>query len=68
MDLNNQVLILKAFKAESMARTFLITLGALRKRLINKTLAKIKKKEDICHGMRAVATERMYLRSLQDIT
>jgi len=41
------VLILEAFKTELMARTFLIILGALRKRLINRTLAKIKKKEDV---------------------
>jgi hypothetical protein len=43
MDLDDQVLILKAFKMESMAKTFLITSGALQKRLIDKTLAKIKK-------------------------
>jgi len=47
MDLNNQVLILEAFKTESTARTFLIILGALQKRLIDRTLAKIKKKEDV---------------------
>ena len=47
MDLNNQVLILKAFKIELIVRTFLITLGALQKRLIDRTLAKIKKKEDV---------------------
>ena len=47
MDLNNQVFILEAFKTELMARTFLIILGVLQKRLIDKTLAKIKKKEDV---------------------
>jgi len=47
MDLDDQVLILEAFKTESTARTFLITSGALRKRLIDRTLAKIKKKEDV---------------------
>ena len=47
IDLNNQVLILEAFKTELTVKTFLIILGALQKRLINKTLAKIKKKEDI---------------------
>jgi hypothetical protein len=41
------VLILEAFKIELMARTFLIILGALWKRLIDRTLAKIKKKEDV---------------------
>ena len=47
MDLSDQVLILKAFKTESIAKTFLITSGALQKKLINKTLAKIKKKKNI---------------------
>jgi len=41
------VLILEAFKIELMARTFLIISRALQKRLIDRTLAKIKKKEDI---------------------
>ena len=47
MDLDDQVLILEAFETELTARTFLITLGALRKRLIDRTLAKMKKKEDV---------------------
>jgi len=41
------VLILEAFEMELIVRTFLIILGALRKRLIDRTLAKIKKKEDV---------------------
>ena len=41
------MLILEAFKIELTVRTFLITLGALRKKLIDRTLAKIKKKEDV---------------------
>jgi len=47
MDLDDQVLILEDFETELTARTFLITLGALRKRLIDRTLAKMKKKEDV---------------------
>jgi len=47
MDLNNQVFILKAFKTESTVKTFLITSRALQKRLIDRTLTKIKKKEDV---------------------
>ena len=41
------MLILEAFKIELTVRTFLIISEALRKRLIDRTLAKIKKKEDV---------------------
>jgi len=41
------VLILEAFETELTVKTFLIILGVLWKRLIDKTLVKIKKKEDI---------------------
>ena len=47
MDLDDQVLILQAFEAETTARSFLVTTGELRKRLINKILATMKKKEDV---------------------
>jgi len=41
------MLILEAFKIKLIIRTFLIILGALQKKLIDRTLAKIKKKEDV---------------------
>ena len=50
MDLNNQVLILQAFKAETTVKSFLITTKELQKRLINKILAIIKKKENVKVG------------------
>lgn len=45
MELNNQVLILQAFETESTVRSFLVTSGAIQVKLINKVLARIKKKQ-----------------------
>jgi len=42
MDLDNQVLVLQAFETELIARSFLVTLGGLRKRLVNRILERIK--------------------------
>ena len=47
MGLDNPVLILEALKTASTARTFLITSEALRRGLIDRSLAKIRKKEDV---------------------
>ena len=43
MELNNQVLILQAFKMELTVRSFLVILGAIQVKLVNKILVKIKK-------------------------
>ena len=42
MDLDDQVLVLQAFDTESTARSFLVTLGELQKRLVNRILKRIK--------------------------
>src|SRR5439155_12904084 len=46
MDIDDQVIILQAFEAESTARMFLVTSGEIRKRLVHKILLKRKKEEE----------------------
>ena len=53
MDLNNQVLILQAFKVETTVKSFLVTTKELQKRLINKILTTIKKKKDVEVGKKS---------------